>query len=149
MLDQISITDFPFVLLIKSIAVSFQWESKWKYLVKRFKDFEKTRKQSGAKCVFFEFSEEMADALLKRPDIFPPTEVGNNVEGATGTVKRGDTETNVPKRQKKSSPQTTNDDGLSKCYQAIESLCKEQIENDRERLSRMKRFVESCEKKNK
>ena len=140
-----------FFFLIMFSSSNFQCETKWKYHVKRFKEYERNRQQTGARRMNFEFAEEMAEALRNRTDIFPAITVGNRVDTTSqieGTLKRNpDSETseNPKKRQRKP---RQNDEAISKCIDLLETVTRESIANDRRRLDLFERMVNTMEKKN-
>ena len=117
--------------------------------LKNIKDYEKNRKQTGARRIPFDFADEMHEALKDRTDIFPVIEVGNAVEqsarGESSSIKRKieSEEKEASKRQRK----VKNDDAISKCITLMEDVIKKQQENEERRLAIMERIANSMEQK--
>ena len=74
----------------------FQAANRWKYLKKKLKLQQTSRKQTGGARKTFEFEDEMTNALDDRADIFPRYLAGSSVKGV------------VKKRQPKSLTKSKN-----------------------------------------
>ena len=126
-----------------------QCESRWKYLVKKFKEYIANKKQSGARRRSFEYAEEMGDALEGRHDIFPPTTVGSNIKVDAPSAKRSvpSDSDSEPRQKKKNTPKNNTDDAIERCVSVIEQMAKQQMANETRRLDLLERIANSLANK--
>ena len=144
-------SDFGFVRHVKQayLQVCFvfvlcfylQCNSRWLYLLKKYKGLEDNKKKTGAGRQKFEYEEEMSAAVGDRVDVHPELLVGSSL---SGVVQKRDADDELPAKKSKKlrcNRQSNKSETLSKFMDTMSSCVEKMMEMEGKKMDILNKYL--------